>query len=192
MLRKAVFLLWMVSMSEEHSCFYQQFAPNDALAPYVECFWILQAPSHLSTGSERLPADSRTEMMFHLAGPSKRYRADGQGEPHLQYTSSILGGRSRGYVVEQIGASHYVSVRFRPGGLAPFCTIPLTDLMDQIVDLDLIWGSATKTLEEQLFDAAAPQTTIAILNRALLERFKDIPHLRQMQTAVQMISDLSV
>jgi len=174
-------------MSEENSCFYQQFFPSDVLAPYVECFWILKAPSHLSTGSERLPADGRVEVMFHLAGPSKRYRADGHGEPHVQRTSALLGGRSRGYVVEQIGASHYVSVRFRPGGVAPFLNVPLAETVDLMVDLDLIWGNAVKTLEEQLFDAHSPQATVEILNRALLERFENLPHLRAIQAATHMI-----
>lgn len=174
-------------MSEENSCFYRQFFPHDALAPYVECFWILEAPSHLSTGSERLPADGRVEVMFHLAGPSKRYRADGQGEPHVQRTSSILGGRSRGYVVEQIGASHYVAIRFRPGGIAPFINIPLIDLVDQVVNLDVIWGPTIKILEEQLFDAHSLQTIVEILNTTLLGRFEQHPHLRTIEAATQMI-----
>ena len=174
----------------ENSNPYQQFLPHNALAQYVECFWIMQAPDHLSRASERLPADGRVEVLFNFAGPSKRLRADGSGQPHLQRTSFLMGGRSRGYVVEQIGASHYVAVRFRPGGLFPFTGIPLADVVDQIIDLDLIWGNAVKRLEEQLFDAASPQTIVEILNRALLERVQDISHLRQIQTALRMI-DLS-
>lgn len=150
------FQLRMVIMSEENACVYRQFFPNDALAPYVECFWILEAPSSLSTGSECLPADGRVEVMFHLAGPSKRYRADGQGEPHVQRTSSILGGRSRGYIVEQIGASHYVAIRFRPGGISPFINIPLTDIVDQVVNLrnggDCLLSSGEYTLHHNLYD----------------------------------------
>lgn len=174
-------------MSEENACFYRQFIPHDALVPYVECFWILKSPSHLSTGRERLPADGRVEVMFHLAGPSKRYRADGQGEPQVQRTSSILGGRSRGYVVEQIGVSHYVAIRFRPGGIAPFINIPLTDVVDQVVNLDVIWGSTVKILEEQLFDAPSLQAMIEILNTTLLGRLKQLPHLRTVEAATQMI-----
>lgn len=174
-------------MLEENSCSYRQFCSHDALAPYIECFWMLKSPSHLSTGSERLPADGRVEVMFHLAGPSKRYQADGQGEPHVQRTSSILGGRSRGYVVEQIGASHYVAIRFRPGGIAPFIHLPLTDLVDQVVDLDVIWGPTVKRLEEQLFEAPSPQALVEILNTMLLGRFEHLPHLRMIEAATQLI-----
>ncbi|HEX6108449.1 MAG TPA: helix-turn-helix domain-containing protein, partial [Ktedonobacteraceae bacterium] len=59
-----------------------------------------------------------------------------------------------------------------------------------VVDLDLIWGDGVKTLEEQLFDDPSPQNTLEILNRALLERFEDIPHLRVIQAAVQTIDAL--
>ena len=133
-------------MEQENAYLYQHFSPAGPLTPYVACYWILKAPASLSLGQERLPADGHIEIMFHLADPSKKYRADGHGEPHVQRASSILGARSRGYIIEQLGASHYVAIRFRPGGLAPFMNTPLTDLVDQTIDLDLLWDVVASEL----------------------------------------------
>lgn len=176
-------------MSTTNICIYQQLLPAAALAPYVECFWLLKAPAQPAReeAGERLPADGRVEVMFHLAGPSKRYRADGEGEPRIQRTSAVLGGRSRGYVVEQIGASHYVSIRFRPGGMAPFLAYPLTEIADQVVDLDVLWGRGVRELEELLLAAHSPEAVARILNSALLKRFEERSHLRSILAARQMI-----
>lgn len=177
-------------MAQKQAFLYQQVSPSELIALYVDCFWVLQAPAHLSQGQERLPADGQVDVMFHLAAPSKRYRADGQGEPHVQCRSAILGGRSQGYVDEQLGAAYYVAIRFRLGGLAPFIPFPLTDLVDRTVDLDLIWGHAVKRWEEQLFDATSLEQQIQILTGALLSRFEDRPHHRAIQAAVQRIDAL--
>jgi AraC-like DNA-binding protein len=183
-------------MEQENGYLYRQFSPAGPLTPYVACYWMLKAPAPLSLGQERLPADGHTEIMFHLADPSKKYRADGNGEPHVQRASAILGARSRGYIIEQLGASHYVAIRFRPGGLAPFVNIPLTDLVDQTIDLDLLWGHVVHRLEEQLFDAASAENIVEILNQTLLERLEDRSHLHVIQAAVRMIdassSNLSI
>ncbi len=177
-------------MAQEQTFLYQQVSPGGLLAPYVDCFWVLQAPAHISQEPERLPADGQVDVMFHLAAPLKRYRADGQGEPHVQRRSAILGGRSQGYVDEQLGAAHYVAIRFRPGGLAPFIPFPLTDLVDQTVDLDLIWGPAVQRWEEQLFEATSLEQQSHILTRALLSRFEHRPNHRAIQSAVQRIDTL--
>ena len=169
---------------------YQHISPSELLAPYVDCFWLLQAPAHLSQGQERLPADGQVEVLFHLAAPSKRWRADGGGEPRVQSRSAIYGGRSQGYVDEQLGDAHYVAIRFRPGGLAPFIPFPLADLADQIVDLELIWGPEVRRWEEQVFEATSLEHSRAILTRALLSRFEDRPNHRAIQAAVQRIDVL--
>src|SRR5437773_1400334 len=110
--------------------FYQQFVPHSILRRYIECFWILRAPASHSVGGERLPASGSVEIMFNFGGPSMVYRVEGEKQASLQSNSFIVGARSQGFVVEQAGASHYVAVRFKPGGFAPFTQVPLVEVTD--------------------------------------------------------------
>ncbi len=175
-------------MEQDQPYGFQQFAPGGLLAPYVQCFWTLQAPAQLCQGLERVPADGHVNVMFRLADPFKRFRADGQGKPQVHYRSTLLGGRSRGYFIEQLGDARYVAIRFRPGGLAPFLRLPMSELTDQSIDLELLWGPAVRQWEEQLFEATTPQQIVHILIHTLLSRFREPPYLPAMQAAVRRIN----
>ena len=177
-------------MKQDDAFLYQQVSPGGLLAAYVDCFWMLKAPAHLLPERERRPVDGRVEALFHFNGAYKHFLADGHRGTPVLHRSVLLGQRSQGYVVEPAGDAHYVMVRFRPGGLAPFLPPPVHELTDQAVDLDLIWGHAVKEWEEQLFNAPSFEHCQEILTRILLSRFEDRPHQRVIQAAVQRIDAL--
>jgi AraC-like DNA-binding protein len=174
-------------MKQDNAFLYQQVSPDGLLAAYVDCFWTLKAPAHLLPERERRPADGRLEVVFHFEGAYKHAPVDRQRETPMLHRSALLGQRSQGYVIEPAGETHYVMIRFRPEGLAPFIPFPVHELTDQAVDLDLIWGHAVKEWEEQLFNAPSFEHCQDLLTRILLSQFKDRPHQRVVQAAVQRI-----
>ena len=105
--------------------------------------------------------------MFTFEGAYKHSPADGQAEPPTLRGSTVLGQRSRGYVVEPAGATHSVAIRFRPGGLAAFTPLSMHELTDRAVDLDRIWDSAVADWEERLFTAPSLAHAGAMLTRML-------------------------
>ena len=53
-----------------------QFQPAFALRPYVECYWMLDAPYGFDAFAQRMPTDSRTELIFSFGAGMRRTAAD--------------------------------------------------------------------------------------------------------------------
>jgi AraC-like DNA-binding protein len=174
-------------MKQGDALLYQQALPGKLLAPYVDRFWLLKGPAHLLPERERRTADAGADLVFTFAGAYKHAPADGQAETPTLRGSAVLGQRSRGYVVEPAGATHSVAIRFRPGGLAAFTSLPMHELTDQAVDLDSIWGPVVADWEERLFTAPSLAHAAALLTHFLCARLEERPNLRAIQAAVQRI-----
>ena len=174
-------------MQQDDALLYRQLSPGGLLAPYVVCFWLLKAPAHLLPEQERRPVDGYIDVVFQFTGAYKQSPADGQRETPALRGSAVLGQRSQGYVIEPIGDTYCLAIRFRPGGLAAFTPLPLHELTDQAVDLDRIWGHAVAEWEERLVNTPSLDHAGAILTRILCSRFKDRPNLQAIQAAVQQI-----
>src|SRR6266536_3628170 len=63
-----------------------------------------------------------------------------------------------------------VGVRFRPGLAPTMLGLPASELIDDRVDLDLLWGRAAGRLAGRLGDAAGPGAAVRLLEGELVER----------------------
>lgn len=63
-----------------------------------------------------------------------------------------------------------MGVSFRPGGALPFLPFPASELRDQVLALETIWGAQVTDVRGQLGEAATPAARFAILEQFLLER----------------------
>ncbi len=167
---------------------FARFEPIPLLAPYVECYWMLEVPGGQTLDQQRMPADGRIEVMFSFGGGSRRVAADGSDDCVVRSYSFVLGARGQGYTLEHFSAPRYVSIRFRPGGLSAFSRVPMTDLTDIYVDLDCIWHQPTvRRLEEQLEAASSAKAQAAIINHALLAKLQPVEHLQRLLYAVYQL-----
>jgi AraC-like DNA-binding protein len=134
---------------------YAKVAPSAALSPFVKHIRLVPPTQH--EGSYvRLP--------------------DGQMELVLQSSSesdwlNVVGTRSR-VLRKSSGPSDAfcVVVRFKAGGGYPFFGMPVSELTDQMVDLEQLWGAQCAELQDALGDASEPLGCLAATERALYER----------------------
>lgn len=167
---------------------FARFKPSAALAPYVECYWMLHFPSGLEVGTQLMPADGRVELFFSFGAGSRRVAADGGNRCDVPSRSYVLGGRSQGYHMDHSGAPSYVAVRFRPGGLSAFVRDPLVEMTDLHVDLDCLWDQHTaRDLAEQLQSAPAPLAQYRLLEDALRSWLKPPAYLAALLASVRYI-----
>jgi AraC-like DNA-binding protein len=61
-------------------------------------------------------------------------------------------------------------VRFKPTGLYPFLGLPLSELYNQVVALDAIWGRCASEFRERLAAAPSIEAAFVLLERLLLAR----------------------
>lgn len=63
-----------------------------------------------------------------------------------------------------------IGVRFHPGAASPVLGLPLTELLDVVLDAGDLWGPAASRIGEHLYDASSPATALALLQEHLADR----------------------
>ncbi|MBE4750335.1 AraC family transcriptional regulator [Corallococcus sp. ZKHCc1 1396] len=133
---------------------YVEVLPCPALAPYVRCYWALEA-SGPQGAPHRVMPDGCLDILVDLSD-GVRPRAVGAMRTaavvSLTYPTSIL------------------AVRFRPGGARPFLGLPVQALTDAQVALEDLWPKSAREGWERLAEAGGLRARFALLERLLLER----------------------
>ena len=81
--------------------------------------------------------DPCLELVFNLSDPVK-YSVE--GSPSIRFTGDfIVGALARQVQLEPTGSIHLFGVRFTPGGLYPFLSMPPVDLSDICIDIEEVW-----------------------------------------------------
>jgi len=101
-------------------------------------------------------------------------------------TSHHAPGRSRarsyrvriGGPSSSIRARHasIIGVHFNPGGAFPFLAVPLGELADEHVDLDVLWGTDAHRLRERLLAVRGNADRFRILEDARCARLRRAPN----------------
>lgn len=81
----------------------------------------------------------------------------------------VHGAQSRSFVLDDLKAVHFVGVHFKPGG-AGLLGLPASELTNQHVGLEDLWGGEARSLRERLLACVTPQECFALLERELLAR----------------------
>jgi AraC-like DNA-binding protein len=83
---------------------------------------------------------------------------------------------SKYYVVDWPLPVRFYGVHFKPAGIYPFLRLPLSELHNQVVPMDAIWGHFAAEIRERLDAVPTPQAGLALLERMLLERLAEAPY----------------
>jgi AraC-like DNA-binding protein len=147
------------SRAEARASSYAKLAPSPALAPFVAHVRLVPPTQH--DGSYvRLP-DGQMELVL---------RSQGGGDSDWL---NIVGTRSRALRKESGPTGAFcVVVRFKAGGGYPFFGMPVSELTDQMVSLDQLWGPLCEELRDGLGSAEDPLTSLGATERALRARLR--------------------
>lgn len=126
--------------------------PAPPLAPYVEALWYYdgyQTAHH----KERVLPNGRFQIVIDLAaGPG-----------------AVSGMRSQSIVIDTAAIQSVMGVVFRPGGARGFFDLPADDFYNQVVSLDLVWGSRVTQLRDRLREVVSVGEKFGVLESALLQ-----------------------
>jgi hypothetical protein len=105
------------------------------------------------------------DLKINFGGGFQVYDAD-QSESFTTLTESwVLGLWTKYHIVDWPEDLQYVGVSFKPGGAYPFLGLPLSELQNQIVSLDAIWGTLAAELRDRLYAAPTIQARFALLEK---------------------------
>ena len=161
--------------------------PSPPLNFYINRFYYPDG-SILPPREKILPLPA-LDLKINFGGAFQVYRAD-QGKPIAALTESwVVGLWSTPHVVDWPLDMQYIGVSFKPGGAYLFLQIPLSELQNQVVSLDAIWGGFAAEIRERLYLAPTIQARFALLEELLLTRLSEAPQgLKAVQFAVREVA----
>jgi AraC-like DNA-binding protein len=135
---------------------YVEQTPSAVLRPFAVCTWTRQAPGGLH-GTDRILPDGCVDVVW-----------DGN--------ALFVAGPDTGPVLLESQAEDvsYAGVRFRPGAAPVMMGLPASDLRDQRVPLEAIWGRPeVQRLLDRLSRAPSASAASKELERTFAERLGD-------------------
>lgn len=145
--------------------------PSPPLNFYIDRFYYLNdsVPVH----REKILPLPAIDLKINFGGVFQVYDTDHDG-PFATLTESwALGLWSTYHIVDWPLDLQYVGVSFKPGGAYPFLGLPLSELQNQIVPLDTIWGSFAAEIRERLYAVPTTQARFDMLEQLFLARLCD-------------------
>jgi len=150
---------------------YREIEPSDAAKRFVRCYWMLEDPAP-STEVQRIVPDGRAELILNLAQP---YCALAAGVWRRQPDCFLFGQITGPLLLRPSGPTHIVGVRLHPHTAGRLLQLPMCDLTDSSLPLDLIPARAARRICE-LEEARTAADQAAVLDRMVLELARRAGH----------------
>src|SRR4051812_49320996 len=152
---------------------YTHFLPSPPLNAYIDDFYYVdgEAPyRHVKV----FPMPS-LHLMINL-GDAFNVSEAAQDQTFTTCTESwSVGLWSTYHVVHWPLNVRFYGIHFKPAGAYPFLRLPLSELHNQVVSLDVIWGRDAAEIRERLSAVPTAQAGFALLEGLLLSRLCDAP-----------------
>jgi AraC-like DNA-binding protein len=166
---------------------YIRHIPSAPLNTYIDYFYHLEG--FMPHRREKILPTGWLDLEINFGGTVEVYDASGTKSVASCAESWWAGVWSTYGTVEWPLNIHLAGIHFKPGGAYPFLNFPLSELHNQIVSADAIWGSVAAELYEQMYAAPSAQARLTLLEQTFLTRLGDAPQgLSTVQYAVGKIA----
>lgn len=144
------------------------YRPMAPLSQFIEFFWFHQ--DYLSTHRmERVLPEGTFELVINLDPiPRKLFDRDNLNRYREFRRAWLSGTHSEFIVIDALPCASMMGIHFRPGGAAPFLGMPATELTDQVIETDAVWGAAANDLYQILLEQPTPDAKFQALEKFLL------------------------
>ena len=148
-------------------------SPAAELAPFVEVFWEVHGFAHFAR--ERILPKTTVELMFNLGPPHRLLDPMRPAGATVYRDAWVAGLQQRPLVIEPCFdatgvPSHLMAVRLRPAGAYAFFGLPMSEISNEVIDLDLLPAPRFSTVHAQLLKAASRVARFELLETLVRER----------------------
>jgi methylphosphotriester-DNA--protein-cysteine methyltransferase len=116
------------------------------------------------------------QVMINLGDPFQVFEADNAAPIAICTDSWTLGLWDRYHVVQWPHKVRFFGIHFKPGGIYPFLSAPLSDLLNQVVPLEALWGGFAHELRERLSEETDFRAAFGLLEQCLRARLRGSTH----------------
>jgi AraC-like DNA-binding protein len=146
---------------------YQEHHPNPPLNRFVECFWTLEGDSGSGPSDpERVLPDGCAELILNFGD---RFVQHCEQQRHTQPHQFFVGQITKPILISPTGTVELIGIRFHPSGTAPFFRLPMEQLTNQVVELELLSKPIARRIAETVESLPTLWQKILELERILTE-----------------------
>jgi AraC-like DNA-binding protein len=147
------------------------YVPKPPLSHFINEFWLWKDYTPLHPRERILPSGGAMELIVNLSDePMILYYGKDSFQAHSFYGPIVAGPRSEYFLVDTSRPMSVLGVYFKPGGAAPILGIPLGELHNLHIPLELLWGVDAFALYERLLLCPRPQQCFKVLESVLMAR----------------------
>ena len=130
---------------------YSLYHPPSPLNRFVECLWYVDG--QVLYQRERILPTATIELIINFGSPHKVVDSNDAERFQLNHTSWVCGFQTNYIINEPIAETQMLGIRFKPGGAFPFLHLPIHELSNTIIDLDLVIGNLADDIRERALNA---------------------------------------
>jgi AraC-like DNA-binding protein len=145
---------------------FRAHLPQPPLSRFIECLWAVSGLT--SHKRERVLPNGVVEVIINLGSFHKVLARDDYARGQLYKESWVAGIQNRHLVIESVRESELIGIRFRPGGAYALFGLPMSELADQVIELDLVQKQRFADLRERLLAAGSTDGRFALVESMLL------------------------
>lgn len=149
---------------------FQVHVPEFPLSRFIEHFFYYEglSPAH---SRERFLPDGNTELIIDLT-ENTQYIYDNDSLTEIQACRQawVSGVRTRSITIPSGAGSRMLVVAFKKGKAHPFYPLPMSEIKDQVLSADLIFGREILELREQLLAAVSIHQMFPLVEKFLLQK----------------------
>lgn len=135
------------------------------LRQYVQYFWLLKHPGD-NSGCPILPPEADFDVILSF-GDSTTWEA--QNRRKIELKGSFIGGiRGEPFSLDCQRKVDYLAIRFHPGSFYQLLSFPLSEIFNQVIELDLLPGMFWRNLTERIANFRDVNQKLEALEHELL------------------------
>ncbi|MCA6361552.1 MAG: AraC family transcriptional regulator [Bacteroidetes bacterium] len=144
------------------------YEPNIELTEFVKRYWTLDGEKENIPLKNTIVPDGTMKLIFHYGDTYKHHSQN--GEITILPKCFLIGQLTKPYVIEPVGVTGSFVVQFKPNGFLPFSSIPIKEMENKAVRLDILFGEDGKKLGEQILNANSTPERIQIIEAFLFKQ----------------------
>ena len=147
------------------------YEPNIELTEFVKRYWTLDGKKENIPIKNTIVPDGTMKLIFHYGDTYKHHSQN--GEIIVLPKCFLIGQLTKPYVIEPVGVTGSFVVQFKPNGFLPFTSIPIKELENTAVPLDVLFGEDGIKLGNQILTAKSTPERIQTIEDFLLKQLAD-------------------
>lgn len=153
---------------------YIRYTPSPPLDRYISYFYYLDG--HMPYPRERILPLTVLDLKINLGGAFSVDSGEATRSPARLTESWLVGLHNRHHTIVWPADMRLYGVRFKPGGAYPFFGLPVSELYNQVVDLDLLWHRFASEVRERLLGALSVKAGLVLFERLTCQQLGEPPH----------------